>query len=393
MYSRSLGMKSNYKQLGRYIRPVDVRNRDLAVTRLLGVSIAKEFMPSIANTVGTDMSSYKVVRKGQFAYGPVTSRNGDKISVALLREEECIISQAYTAFEIIDTNELDPEYLMLWFSRPEFDRYARFHSHGSVREIFGWDEMCRVELPVPDIGAQKALVINSRNIDNRIGILDQFDSLLKEAGTTAVSSLTAGKSVLIDSSSDNLPEGAITIKDFCSRMSSGATPLRSNEAFWDGGNIPWLKSGEVDNGICDKASEFITPEALKKSSVHLLPEDSVLLAMYGGGTVGEVGYLATQATTNQAVCAMCCRNTEDAAYLFFALLQSQDAIKRQAHGGAQENLSKDFIERMVLILPKHKSASHLGLSRLIRQMKLNSQERRLLVAIKENLISQIHINY
>lgn len=151
-------MKSNYKQLGRYIRPVDVRNRDLAVTRLLGVSIAKEFMPSIANTVGTDMSSYKVVRKGQFAYGPVTSRNGDKISVALLREKECIISQAYTAFEIIDTNELDPEYLMLWFSRPEFDRYARFHSHGSVREIFGWDEMCRVELPVPDIDVQRGFV-------------------------------------------------------------------------------------------------------------------------------------------------------------------------------------------------------------------------------------------
>lgn len=167
-------MKSNYKQLGRYIRPVDVRNRDLAVTRLLGVSIAKEFMPSIANTVGTDMSSYKVVRKGQFAYGPVTSRNGDKISVALLREEECIISQAYTAFEIIDTNELDPEYLMLWFSRPEFDRYARFHSHGSVREIFGWDEMCRVELPVPDIAVQKKMVTSLSKINERISRIGQL---------------------------------------------------------------------------------------------------------------------------------------------------------------------------------------------------------------------------
>lgn len=164
-------MKSNYKQLGRYIRPVDVRNRDLAVSRLLGVGIAKEFMPSIANTVGTDMSNYKVVRKGQFAYGPVTSRNGDKISVALLREPECIISQAYTAFEIINTEELDPEYLMLWFSRPEFDRYARYHSHGSVREIFSWDDMCRVELPVPDICEQRRLVARINALKKRIALL------------------------------------------------------------------------------------------------------------------------------------------------------------------------------------------------------------------------------
>lgn len=171
-------MKSNYKQLGRYIRPVDVRNRDLAVSRLLGVSIAKEFMPSIANTVGTDMSSYKIVRKGQFAYGPVTSRNGDKISVALLREEECIISQAYTAFEIIDTNELDPEYLMLWFSRPEFDRYARYHSHGSVREIFGWDEMCRVELPVPDIAKQKKIIEYFSLLSSRISAIRKLRQTL-----------------------------------------------------------------------------------------------------------------------------------------------------------------------------------------------------------------------
>ena len=393
MYSRSLGMKSNYKQLGQYIRPVDVRNKGLVTTKLLGISVEKCFIPSIANIIGTDLEKYKIVRKGQFAYIPDTSRRGDKIAVALLREEECIISSAYTAFEIIDTNELDPEYLMLWFSRPEFDRYARFHSHGSVREIFGWDEMCRVELPVPDIDIQKALVINCRNIDNRIGILSRFDSLLKALGTNTVASLTEGKSVLIDCTLEDLPEDAIAIKDFCSSMSSGATPLRSNEEFWSGGNIPWLKSGEVDNGICDKASEFITPLALQKSSVHLLPEDTVLLAMYGGGTVGEVGYLATPATTNQAVCAMCCKSIEDAAYLFFALLQSQDAIKRQAHGGAQENLSKEFIEKMVLLLPKQKSISHLGLNRLIRQMKLNSKERRILVSLKENLISQINSNH
>lgn len=161
-------MKSNYKKLGEYIRLVDERNKDCAITRLLGVSIDKKFIESIANTVGTDMSTYKIVRMGQFAYGPVTSRNGDKVSIALLEEEQCIISSSYYVFEIADTSALLPEYLMLWFKRPEFDRYARFHSHGSAREIFDWDELCNVELPVPEISEQKKIVNAYWAIERRI---------------------------------------------------------------------------------------------------------------------------------------------------------------------------------------------------------------------------------
>ena len=118
-------MRKEYEVLGNHIRVVDVRNQDLQCKKLLGVSIEKRFMHSIANIVGTDLSNYKIVKKGQFAYGPVTSRNGEKISIALLNEEECIISSSYIVFSIIDDNKLDPRYLMLWFMRPEFDRYAK----------------------------------------------------------------------------------------------------------------------------------------------------------------------------------------------------------------------------------------------------------------------------
>ena len=385
-------MKSNYKQLGRYIRPIDVRNKGLVTTKLLGISVEKCFIPSIANIIGTDLEKYKIVRKGQFAYIPDTSRRGDKIAVALLKEEECIISSVYTAFEIIDTNELDPEYLMLWFSRPEFDRYARYHSHGSVREIFDWDEMCRVELPVPCIDIQKTLVKKCQAIDNRIAFLNKFDCLLKSAGVSVVAAYTGGKAVLLDSDSNDRPSGTITIKEFCVDMASGSTPLRSNGDYWNNGEIPWLKSGEVDNGICDYASENITQLALQQTSVHLLPEDSVLIAMYGGGTVGEVGYLSTASTTNQAVCGMICKTKDDAAYLFFALLQRQNIIKRQAHGGAQENLSKEYIENMELVFPDKQNIEHLGLSRLIHQMKLNSKERHILIDLKKHIVSQLQIN-
>lgn len=174
-------MKSSYKKLGNYIQIVNKRDSSKKVDKLLGVSIRKVLIPSIANIIGTDMSTYKIIQKNQFAYGPVTSRNGDKISVAVLDEyEEAIVSQAYTVFEVIDKNELLPEYLMMWFRRPEFDRYARFKSHGSAREIFGWDEMCDTELPIPSIEKQQEIVKEYHIIQNRIALNNQLISKLEE---------------------------------------------------------------------------------------------------------------------------------------------------------------------------------------------------------------------
>ena len=172
-------MRTDYKTLGNYIKLVDTRNRDLAITNLLGVSIEKKFIPSIANIVGTDLSSYKVVCTGQFAYGPVTSRNGEKISIAYLDGKDCIISSSYSVFEVSNKEELDPEYLMLWFSRPEFDRYARFKSHGSVREIMDWDEMCKVELPVPSIDKQRSIVKAYQTITERIELKRRINDNLE----------------------------------------------------------------------------------------------------------------------------------------------------------------------------------------------------------------------
>ena len=172
-------MKERYRLLGDFIQPVDERNKELKVDYLLGVSISKQFIPSIANIVGTDLSNYKIVRTGQFAYGPVTSRNGEKISIALLRDKDCIISSSYTVFEVVNKNELDSEYLMLWFSRPEFDRYARYMSHGSVREIFDWDELCKVELPVPSIDKQRSIVRAYQNITERIELKRRINDNLE----------------------------------------------------------------------------------------------------------------------------------------------------------------------------------------------------------------------
>ena len=387
-------MKADYKVLGDYIRLVDQRNRDLSVTNLLGVSIEKRFIPSIANIVGTDLSSYKIVRTGQFAYGPVTSRNGEKISIAYLDGDDCIISSSYTVFDVMKKDELDSEYLMLWFSRPEFDRYARYKSHGSVREIFDWNEMCMVELPVPAIEEQRKIVKAYKAITNRIALKKQINDNLVTLGVASIQK-NVGNGALINLTDSEIENYALkdsfeikTVADFCSETKSGSTPSRAYNEFWNGGTISWVKSGEVHNNITLKTEECITQEGLNGSSAKLLPKDTVLMAMYGV-TAGEVGYLAIEATTNQAICGMICSTKAEAAYLYFALIQSQAAISRLSNGGAQDNLSKNFIDAIKLVVPPLEQINAMNLSAIIEQMTLNTKEIYVLEELQATALAQL----
>ena len=361
-----------YKRLGNYIREVNVRNRELKVTNLLGLSVSKVFMPSIANTIGTDMSTYKIVERGQFAYGPVTSRNGDKVSIALLDGyDDAIISQAYTVFEVIDHKQLLPEYLMMWFRRPEFDRYARFHSHGSAREIFDWDELCDVMLPVPSITRQREIVSEYETLTNRIRLNNQIIQHLE-----ATAQALYRKTFVDNIDKENLPEGwrMGTIGEFCKEMKSGGTPSRSHNEYWDKKDYPWLKTGEVQNNVIINVEEYISEEGMKNSSAKIIPRGSVIMAMYGGGTVSNIAYLDCDTTTNQACCNMICNSKQDAAFLFFHLRNHQEDIKRLANGGAQENLSQEVIAQQPIIIFE------------------NNEKKSLFIPILDNLIIKYREN-
>jgi len=160
-------MKSNYKRLGDYIQLVDKRNTNLEVNRLLGINITKNFMPSVANVSETDLSRYKIITKGQFAYSAMQVGRDETVRVALFKDDEpAIISPAYLVFEVIDENLVFPEFLMMWFLRPESDRYGWFISDSTVRASLEWERFCDIQLPIPNIEEQKKYVAIYKGLYN-----------------------------------------------------------------------------------------------------------------------------------------------------------------------------------------------------------------------------------
>ena len=172
-------MKSNYDILGNHIRLIDTRNRESITDRVLGINIDKFFMPSVANVIGTDLSKYKLITKGKFACNPMHVGRDERLPVALYAEEEpAIVSPAYFMFEVIDNSILNEDYLMMWFRRPEFDRICWLHTDGSVRGGITWDDICRLELPIPPIENQLEIVNIYKAITERIALKQKINDNL-----------------------------------------------------------------------------------------------------------------------------------------------------------------------------------------------------------------------
>ena len=388
-------MKSNYDILGNHIRLIDTRNRESITDRVLGINIDKFFMPSVANVIGTDLSKYKLITKGKFACNPMHVGRDERLPVALYDEEEpAIVSPAYFMFEVVDNSILNEDYLMMWFRRPEFDRICWLHTDGSVRGGITWDDICRLELPIPPIEKQLEIVNSYKAITERIALKKKINDNLVAVGTASIQK-NVGRGALInltEAEMDSLtfPEDfkVKTVSEFCAETKSGSTPSRINNEYWENGTISWVKSGEVHNNITLQTEEYITPLGLTESSTKLLPKDTVLMAMYGV-TAGEVGYLAIEATTNQAICGMICRSKAEAAYLYFSLIQSQAKISRLSNGGAQDNLSKNFIDNIKIAVPPSDFIEKLNLAAIVEQMTLNTKEITLLEELQATVLAQL----
>lgn len=372
-------MKEGYRLLGDFIQPVDERNRDLKVDYLLGVSISKQFIPSIANIVGTDLSSYKIVRTGQFAYGPVTSRNGEKISIALLRDKDCIISSSYTVFEVVNKNALDPEYLMLWFSRPEFDRYARYMSHGSVREIFDWDELCKVELPVPSIDKQRSIVKAYQTITERIELKRRINDNLE----AALSSMY--KEFFTVGTPENLPaHWKIAPFSDIADVIMGQSP-EGDDCNNAGCGDPLL-NGPTEFGFYSPTPVQWTTNGKK----YCVAGD--LLFCVRGSTTGRMNWANQSYAIGRGLAAI--RHKKDSNFNWFikAMVDnSLNDILAAATGSTFPNIGKELLNGFYVIIPDETSLQKYGPQgyAIFRMITDNAKEIDSLYALKKTLLFKL----
>lgn len=438
-------MQQNYKRLGDYIRLVDVRNKNLDVQTLLGVSIQKKLMPSIANTVGTDMSNYKIIQRNQFAYGTVTSRNGDKISIALLKEfEKAIVSQIYLVFEIKDTAELLPDYLMMWFRRPEFDRYARFKSHGSARETFDWNEMIETELPIPSIEKQKELVAEYQTIENRIRLNNELCQKLEETAQTVYrhwfedfefpviarseaqqndeaistnhilqvaehtaeyqnrSQLVAersrsykssgGKMVYNEELGKEIPEGWKVGKftDIV-KISGGGTPKTEIEEFWNG-TIPFFTPKDYSGFSYTISTEKnLTNEGLNNCSSRLYNKNTTFVT--ARGTVGNVALAGFDMAMNQSCYALLDKESKNYFYVFHLSKTVISKIKNEVVGAVFSALVTSDFANVTVAIPPEKIIIEFEkeISRVYNSLLLKAKQNQKLEELKSLLLGKMAV--
>lgn len=360
----------NYKRLGDYIREVNVRNRELKVKILLGLSVSKEFMPSIANTIGTDMSTYKIVERGQMVYIADTSRRGDKIAIGLLDEyEKAIVSQAYTVFEIINHEQLLPKYLMMWFRRPEFDRYARFHSHGSAREVFDWDELCDVMLPIPSITRQREIVAEYETLTRRIRINDQMIQHLEDTAQALY------RKMFVDGvDKENLPEG--WRMGTLGEVASIVTGKLNSEDAVENGNYPF----------------FTCSQETYKTDSYAFDQEAVLLAGNNASAIYPLkiykgkfnAYQRTYVISSiqESVCNK---------HIYYAIKDKLEDFKGISQGTTTKFLTVKILNEIPVIIPEIKS--HLEFSQALEvlydNMSLYENEKLQLIELQSLLLAKM----
>lgn len=371
-------MKSKYQRLGNYIEPCNAFNDNMEVKELLGISNQKYFQKSHTNTIGIDLTKYRIVRNNQFAFNRATTRNGDKISIALRNGSDCIVSPSYRIFRSKDENILNSEYLMMWFRRPEFDRYARFKSHGSAHEFFDMDEMNDVELPIPSLEKQQQLVNEYHTLQKRIDLNNQLIAKLEETAQTIYKQWfvefefpdengkpyksNGGKMVWCEELEKEIPDGWEfgKIGNLIDVINGYAF---SSEDFVEYGDFPIVKITNIVSPDIDLTqAQYYSGNFDIRLMNCLVKQDDLLISMTGShmnqinSAVGKIGRYNFEfsAFLNQRVGKLqpkkSCRE-----FIFITMLQPniQKEILMGATGSAnQANISPNTIKDIDIIIPE-----------------------------------------
>ena len=341
--------KAEYKRLGDYIREVNVRNRDLKVTNLLGVNLSKQFFPSIANIIGTDLSKYKIIEKGQFGCKFMSVGRDGILPISLMQDDKpAIISSAYYVFEIKDQNVLLPDYLMMWLRRPEFDRQLWFYSGGDVRGGVNYDDFCEMPIAVPSITRQREMVLEYETLPNRIRLNNQMIQHLE-----ATAQALYRKTFVDNIDKENLPEGwrMGTIEEF-GVVITGKTPSSDNPEDF-GNDMPFVTPGDFGkyHKFAIGAERELSEIGVKRLKGKVLPKGSVIVTCIGSD-MGKVTIASEECITNQQMNSIIVYRREYSDYLFYVLSFMSKELRAMALGSStMPLLNKSDFEKIRVVYP------------------------------------------
>jgi type I restriction enzyme, S subunit len=403
-------MRSNYKRLGDYIQEVKIRNREEKAEQLLGINIDKFFMPSVANVVGTDLSVYKLVRKNQFACNRMHVGRDYRLPISMSKsEEEFMVSPAYDVFEVKDTDILNPEFLMMWFSRKEFDRNAWFYTDADVRGGLPWKSFCDMQLLIPHPDKQREIVKEYNTIQNRINLNKQLIQKLEETAQAIYREWfvefefpdekgkpyrsNGGEMVWCEEFGKEIPKGW-KVDSFTKviKLSGGGTPSTEYPEYWDG-EIPFYTPGDLNqNYYCIGTAKKITDTGLQKCSSKLFSPNTTFVTARGA-TVGGITMAGIPMAMNQTCYAVNGQKVND----YFAHQLTLDIIsklKTEAIGATFEALvTKDFDGQIVVDPLKELVKLYGEKAQYIYSYILNSiRENQKLTELKELLLSKLATN-
>ena len=368
-----------HKRLGDYIQEIDVRNRDLSVTELMGININKHFMPSVANVIGTDLSNYKIVSKMQFACNLMHVGRDEKIPMAMLtKDSPIIVSPAYFVFEVIDTDLLLPEYLMIWFRRKEFDKNAWFYTDADVRGGMEKNSLLDMFLPIPPIERQREIVAEYETLSKRIRLNEQMISKLEETAQTLY------RKMFVDGiDKENLPEGWRMGKlTEIANIIMGQSP--EGETYNTDGNGMIFYQGRTDFG-----RRYPTARVYTTNPTRYAKTGDVLLSVRA--PVGDINIASHDCCIGRGLASL--RSKEECqSYLYYQLYNLSNIFNvSDDEGTIFGSITKDDLHNIDIVIPSKSKMKEFEnhVSIIDNEIKLKDKEINILTELQSLLLARM----
>ena len=375
-------MKSSYKPISELVERIDIRNSDGNAAILMGLSIDKCFIRPVANTVGTDLTKYKVIYKNQFAVSLMQVSRDSKMPVACFREyDRAIMSPAYSIFQVADESVVLPDYLDMWFKRPEFDREAAFVAVGGVRGSMPWEEFARIKVHVPTLERQRKIVDAYKAVNERIHIKQQLNDNLE-------AQLSGVYHRFFDAPGNSVPG---LISDL-GEVVGGATPSTDNPEYFCDDGIAWISPKDLTGTglkFIYRGELCITESAYNSCSTKLMPAGTVLFT--SRAPVGTVAIAMNDICTNQGFKSVIPKKEIGTAFVYYFLKENKQLIESHASGTTFMEVSGTVLKSIPAIVPKPEVASRFAAicMPLFEEQRQNELEIGRLQELRQTLISSI----